>query len=275
MGVCGDSSRGAVNGAIAGQLPGYGPASSLNAHALDGAGPWATAWKDDVAGNMHRSAPAMESHMRHMLEEGAARNWHRFYQRNRDKFYKDRHYLHHAFPGICNVPDDGSSSEGVAKSAGSSAEATPTPPAASLLMGFGCGVGNALFPLVELDPGLRVIGLDFAPEAIALFRRHPLYDGVRVRAYVQDLADKPFGPEAAAEVGRVDKVLCLFCLSAVHPSKMHRVVQKAWDALRPGGRFFFRDYTRGDHAQVRFGSSKKIEENFYMRQDGTRVRDCN
>ena len=57
-------------------------------------------WKDEVQGNMHYSAPAMESHVQQMLEAKAAKNWHKFYQRNQDKFYKDRHYLHHAFPGI-------------------------------------------------------------------------------------------------------------------------------------------------------------------------------
>ena len=217
-------------------------------------GKFEASWVDEVAGNIHQDAPEMNDFVKQQLEANAAKNWHHFYKRNQNKFYKDRHYLHHAFPGICNVP--------------SGHVSTPRP---STLMGLGCGVGNALFPLAEMDPSLRIIGLDFAQEAIALFRQHPQYDGVRIRAYVQDLVNHPFVPEISAELGSIDKVLCLFCLSAIHPDKMNVVIRKAWEALRPGGVFYFRDYTRGDHAQVRFGTSKKISENFYMRQDGTRV----
>ena len=231
-------------------------------------------WKDSATGNIHADSASMDGFVDEMLETSAAKNWHHFYKRNQDKFYKDRHYLHHAFPGICNVPpsesEDGATAETESVAVGSRAAKEPQ---TTTLLGFGCGVGNALFPLAKMDPNLRIIGLDFATEAIRLFRTHPMHDDHRIRGFVQDLVNDPFVPEVALEAGRIDKVLCLFCLSAVRPDRMQIVVQKAWDALRPGGTFFFRDYTRGDHAQVRFGTSKKISDNFYMRQDGTRVRE--
>lgn len=44
--------------------------------------------------------------------------------------------------------------------------------------------------------------------------------------------------------------------------------------MKPGGLIFFRDYGYGDLAQIKLSSKtikpQKIEENFYVKEDGTR-----
>ena len=39
----------------------------------------------------------------------------------------------------------------------------------------GCGAGNTVFPLLQLNPQLRVYASDFSPTAVELVKAHPAY----------------------------------------------------------------------------------------------------
>ena len=74
---------------------------------------------------------------------------------------------------------------------------------------------------------------------------------------------------ATVPMGRVDVVMCMFVLSALPPASHALVLRKLADALRPGGVLFIRDYGRYDEAQLRFKKGSKLDDHFYVRQDGT------
>lgn len=127
------------------------------------------------------------------LEADAARYWHLFYLRNQDRFFKDRHYLDREFPLLRD---------------------------AASIVEVGCGVGNTLFPLAELNPSARVHGCDFAASAIDVVRQHPGYGG-RVTAHVADITRERLQPEVAPRSMAVATLF--FVLSALSPETMPQV----------------------------------------------------
>lgn len=127
----------------------------------------------------------------------ASKYWHIFYKRNTDHFYKDRHYLHVVFPELLSKPS-GSSIDGRVH-----------------LLEVGCGVGNAILPLPELNPFLTIHAIDFAASAIKILRANPQVMNSKgtILADVCDVVcdEIPVGAETQ------DLVLCMFVLSAIAP----------------------------------------------------------
>ncbi|XP_077846138.1 tRNA N(3)-cytidine methyltransferase METTL6 isoform X12 [Macaca mulatta] len=99
-------------------------------------------------------------------------------------------------------------------------------------------------------------------------KQNPLYDTERCKVFQCDLTKDDLLDHVPP--GSVDVVMLIFVLSAVHPEKMHLVLENIYKVLKPGKSVLFRDYGLYDHAMLRFKAGSKLGENFYVRQDGTR-----
>lgn len=100
-------------------------------------------------------------------------------------------------------------------------------------------------------------------------RAHEGYDTEHMQADVWDIASDELPPDLGE--GSVDVALLVFIFSALSPLQWKKAVENVHKVLKPGGEVCFRDYGRGDLAQVRFRKGRYLEENFYIRGDGTRV----
>ena len=186
---------------------------------------------------------------RNKYRNEAASYWDCFYKRNTDNFYKDRHYLHHEWPELLGNPLENKTHLN--------------------LYEIGSGVGNAVLPLLELNDSLRVSAMDFSANAIAIINKHPYIQEYPGRLYANVCNVIRDEIPALPENAKADLVLCMFVLSAISPEHQLGVLQKLADSLEPGGRLLFRDYGRYDEAMLRFKKGSKIEENLYVRNDGT------
>ena len=183
----------------------------------------------------------------------AAKFWHQFYKRNTDNFYKDRHYLHLEFPELLQKQDSSICAENRVQ-----------------LLEVGCGVGNAVVPLLDINPNLYVNAIDFARSAIEILRQHKAvtqFPGRLLANVCNVIADTL--PLPSAVFGQLDMVLCMFVISAISPEHQLGAFQKLAAEIKPGGKLLFRDYGRYDEAQLRFKKGSKVQENLYVRNDGT------
>eukprot|EP00118_Oscarella_pearsei_P010401 m.63723 g.63723 ORF g.63723 m.63723 type:complete len:275 (+) comp35187_c0_seq1:74-898(+) len=186
------------------------------------------------------------------LEREAKRNWDLFYKRNSTHFFKDRHWTQREFEELCN---DATKDGDLEKQ--------------KTLLEVGCGVGNFFYPLLEEGSRFFVHACDLSPRAVQFVKEHPLYEAKKVHAFQCDVTEDLLTNHIDAN--SVDIVTLVFVLSSVCPSKMVPVLENLKGVLKLGGMLLFRDYGLYDHAMLRFDRGKKLEENFYVRQDGTRV----
>ncbi|XP_010800064.2 tRNA N(3)-cytidine methyltransferase METTL6 isoform X3 [Bos taurus] len=140
------------------------------------------------------------------LEKEAQKNWDLFYKRNSTNFFKDRHWTTREFEELrsCREFEDQKLT----------------------ILEAGCGVGNCLFPLLEEDPDIFAYACDFSPRAVEYVKQNPLYDTERCKVFQCDLTKDDLLEHVPPE--SVDVVTLIFVLSAVHPDKMHLVLQNIY-----------------------------------------------
>jgi tRNAThr (cytosine32-N3)-methyltransferase len=177
--------------------------------------------------------------------------WNTFYKNNSSNFFKNRKWLHQEFPILETA---------------TSADAGPM-----TILEIGAGAGNTAFPILAKNenPHLRLHACDFSKVAVDVMRGHEQYDPKYIQADVWDVAGEELPPGLTGE--SVDVVLMVFIFSALAPTQWEKAVRTVHRLLKPGGVVCFRDYGRGDLAQVRFRKGRYLDENFYVRGDGTRV----
>ncbi|KAG9017027.1 hypothetical protein FRB90_002036 [Tulasnella sp. 427] len=200
-----------------------------------------------------RNAPVPED-KKEKYNSRPALFWDIFYKNNQNNFFKDRKWLHREFPQLETV---------------TAADAGP-----KTIFEVGCGAGNVVWPLLAANqnPHLRIWACDFSKHAVRVVKSNPLYSNPpcgTVRSSVWDLSSQTL-PEGL-EPGSVDIAVMIFVLSALHPDEWAQAIANIFTLLKPGGMVVLRDYGRHDLTQLRFKEGRLLDENFYIRGDGTRV----
>ncbi|KAF3127865.1 hypothetical protein TWF594_000528 [Orbilia oligospora] len=205
--------------------------------------------------DMQRSNPVREFDKNRFNSE-PEKWWNNFYKNNRENFFKDRKWLQQEFPIL------------------TAATSATSPPIR--LLEVGCGAGNTLFPILSSNknPNFHIHGADFSKTSIELIRSNELYTlhhPKHVSASIWDLGNADGVLPKGIEPESLDVVILIFVFSALHPDQWAHAVKNVNKCLKKGGKVLFRDYGRGDLAQVRFKKGRFLQENFYIRGDGTRV----
>ncbi|TQS33077.1 hypothetical protein Golomagni_06585 [Golovinomyces magnicellulatus] len=191
-----------------------------------------------------------------VFHQAPAGYWDTFYSAHENRFFKDRKWLHLEFPELV---------ETTLESAGD-----------KTVLEVGCGAGNTVFPLLEINknPKLTIHACDYSAEAVGVVRSNPLCSsapaGAKCHASVWDLSSSTALPTGLEE-GSVDVVVLIFVFSALHPREWTQAVSNIRKLLKPDGIVLFRDYGRYDLPQLRFKKRRMLQDNFYLRGDGTRV----
>ena len=208
-----------------------------------------------------------------ILLKEAATFWDKFYDKHENKFFKDRHWLFTEFPELrcdSNQLASTSASQDLVKLETAVSE-YPGREAGIRCLEVGCGVGNTIFPVLQLntDRDFFMYGCDYSETAIDIIKSHRDYDSKRCHVFVHDITS--CAQSFPVPNKSLDIVVMIFVLSALQFCQLSEAVERIVALLKPGGIILFRDYGRYDMAQLRFKNGRCLSDNFYSRGDGTLV----
>lgn len=193
-----------------------------------------------------------------LFNSNPAKYWDIFYKHNQENFFKDRNWLKIEFPELYKLTSEENQE--------------PT-----TILEVGCGAGNTFFPILKQNQNknLKIFGCDYSKVAVDLVKSDEAFKenhekGVAYSS-VWDLANPEGQLPEDLQPNSADVVILIFIFSALHPDQWKQAVDNLKKVLKPGGKILFRDYGRYDLAQVRFKKGRLLDDNFYIRGDGTRV----
>lgn len=187
-----------------------------------------------------------------------AKYWDIFYKNNQENFFKDRKWLKIEFPELFELTLEGHDEK-------------------ITIFEVGCGAGNTFYPILaeNKNPNLKIYACDYSKVAVDVVKKDEQFDPNHEKgiAYssVWDLANPEGSIPEDMEPNQADVVIMIFVFSALHPNQWDQAMKNLNKVLKPGGKILYRDYGRYDLAQVRFKKGRLLEDNFYIRGDGTRV----
>ncbi|CAN3353320.1 hypothetical protein DICA4_A05842 [Diutina catenulata] len=187
-----------------------------------------------------------------------AKFWDIFYKNNQENFFKDRKWLQIEFPELLEMTGEGHTEK-------------------VTILEVGCGAGNTFYPILSANhnPNLKLYACDYSKVAVDVVKKDenfaPNHEKGIAYSSVWDLANPENAVPEDMEPHQADIVIMIFVFSALHPDQWKQALANLNKVLKPGGRVLFRDYGRYDLAQVRFKKGRLMDDNFYIRGDGTRV----
>ncbi|ORX68380.1 methyltransferase-like protein 6-like protein [Linderina pennispora] len=202
---------------------------------------------DNAKAILEKDTSTVPDFWQNKYKKEASRNWDLFYKRNTTNFFKDRHWTDREFEEL--------------RPGHVFSEQKP------VLLEIGCGVGNFVWPILDRNPDVYVYACDFSERAVGFVQANENYNEERCKAFVCDITKDRLADTIPPH--SVDIISAIFVFSALPPEKQAAAVLNILEVLKPGGRVLFRDYGLYDLAQLRFKTGHKLEDNLYVRQDGT------
>lgn len=199
------------------------------------------------------------------------KNWDIFYKRCETRFFNDRNYILDEYIDLTLVHtttvNDGMWIENKKQQ--------------QYIFGeIGCGVGNTLLPLVEMDIAhFRYYGFDVSTRAIDIIRSNDiyikyneLYNNNKILVWQDDISSPQYKYK---QCELIDYATLIFVLSSLSMTQLHTALHNVYNSMSSHSYLYIRDYAIYDLAELRFNTNKtsktiKLDTHTYVRRDGTR-----